>query len=76
MHYGLAATLIQAVEDFLDGPEALRDGSAAAAAEIRRIRAAYPETRRAPDAPSCPSWCPTSATLRPSAPPTRPATSG
>lgn len=44
MHYGLAATLIQAVEDFLDGPEILRDGSAAAAAEIRRIRAAYPET--------------------------------
>ncbi|QJY45618.1 glycosyltransferase [Pseudonocardia broussonetiae] len=44
MHYGLAATLLQAVEDFLDGPEILRDGSAAAAAEIRRIRAAYPET--------------------------------
>lgn len=44
MHYGLAATLLQAVEDFLEGPEILRDGSAAAAAEIRRIRAAYPET--------------------------------
>ena len=44
MHYGLAATLLQAVEDFLDGPEILRDGSADAAAEIRRIRAAYPET--------------------------------
>jgi galactofuranosylgalactofuranosylrhamnosyl-N-acetylglucosaminyl-diphospho-decaprenol beta-1,5/1,6-galactofuranosyltransferase len=44
MHYGLSATLLQAVEDFLDGPEILRDGSAAAAAEIRRIRAAYPET--------------------------------
>lgn len=44
MHYGLAATLLQAVEDFLDGPEILHDGSAAAAAEIRRIRAAYPET--------------------------------
>jgi galactofuranosylgalactofuranosylrhamnosyl-N-acetylglucosaminyl-diphospho-decaprenol beta-1,5/1,6-galactofuranosyltransferase len=44
MHYGLAATLIKAVEDFLEGPEALRDGSAEAAAEIRRIRAAYPET--------------------------------
>jgi len=44
MHYGLAATLIKAVEDFLDGPDALRDGSVAAAGEIRRIRAAYPET--------------------------------
>lgn len=44
MHYGLAATLIQAVEDFLDGPEALCDGSAGAAAEIRRIRADYAET--------------------------------
>jgi galactofuranosylgalactofuranosylrhamnosyl-N-acetylglucosaminyl-diphospho-decaprenol beta-1,5/1,6-galactofuranosyltransferase len=44
MHYGLAATLLTAVEDFLDGPDILRDGSASAAAEIRRIRAAYPET--------------------------------
>lgn len=44
MHYGLAATLLQSVEDFLDGPDILRDGSAAAAAEIRRVRAAYPET--------------------------------
>ncbi len=44
MHYGLAATLLQAVEDFLDGPEILHDGSAGAAARIRRIRAAYPET--------------------------------
>src|SRR4051812_27047425 len=44
MHYGLAATMIQAVEDFLKGPEALADGSATAAAEIRRIRAQYPET--------------------------------
>ncbi|WP_214402058.1 glycosyltransferase [Pseudonocardia lacus] len=44
MHYGLTATLIKAVEDFLEGPEVLRDGSAAAAAEIRRVRAAYAET--------------------------------
>ena len=42
MHYGLAATLIKSVEDFLEGPDALHDGSAAAAAEIRRIRSAYP----------------------------------
>ena len=44
MQYGLAATLIQAVDDFLTGPSVLADGSATAAAEIRRIRAAYPET--------------------------------
>jgi galactofuranosylgalactofuranosylrhamnosyl-N-acetylglucosaminyl-diphospho-decaprenol beta-1,5/1,6-galactofuranosyltransferase len=44
MHYGLAVTLLTAVEDFLDGPDILRDGSAAAAAEIRRIRSAFPET--------------------------------
>lgn len=44
MQYGLAATLIKAIEDFLEGPRILDDGSAAAAAEIRRIRAAYPET--------------------------------
>jgi galactofuranosylgalactofuranosylrhamnosyl-N-acetylglucosaminyl-diphospho-decaprenol beta-1,5/1,6-galactofuranosyltransferase len=44
MHYGLAATLLRAVEDFLAGPAALADGSVAAAAEIRRVRADYPET--------------------------------
>ena len=44
MHYGLAATLLEAVDDFLDGPRGLQDGSAAAAAKIRRIRAGYPET--------------------------------
>ena len=48
MQYGLAATLLQAVEDFLEGPSILVDGSAAAAAEIRRIRAAYPETTPVP----------------------------
>ncbi|WP_181781010.1 glycosyltransferase [Pseudonocardia pini] len=45
MHYGLSATLLQAVEDFLQGPEILRDGSADAAAMIRRVRADYPETK-------------------------------
>ncbi|SHK46773.1 galactofuranosylgalactofuranosylrhamnosyl-N-acetylglucosaminyl-diphospho-decaprenol beta-1,5/1,6-galactofuranosyltransferase [Pseudonocardia thermophila] len=44
MHYGLAATLIKAVEDFLEGPKSMNDGSVAAAAEIRKIRSAYPET--------------------------------
>ena len=44
MQYGLAATLIEAIDDFLRGPAVLDDGSASAAADIRRIRAAYPET--------------------------------
>ena len=48
MQYGLAATLLTAVEDFLEGPAILDDGSAAAAARIRAIRAAYPETRAVP----------------------------
>jgi galactofuranosylgalactofuranosylrhamnosyl-N-acetylglucosaminyl-diphospho-decaprenol beta-1,5/1,6-galactofuranosyltransferase len=46
MQYGLSATLIKAVEDFLEGPEMLRDGGVAAMKEIRRIRDAYPETKR------------------------------
>ncbi len=48
MQYGLAATLIKAVEDFLAGPEILRDGGVQAAAEIRKLRAEYPETVRYP----------------------------
>ncbi len=44
MEYGLAATLIKAVEDFLEGPEFLHDGGQAAAKEIRRLRAEYPDT--------------------------------
>jgi galactofuranosylgalactofuranosylrhamnosyl-N-acetylglucosaminyl-diphospho-decaprenol beta-1,5/1,6-galactofuranosyltransferase len=44
MQYGMTATLLQAVEDFLDGPEALWDGSAGALARVREIRAGYPET--------------------------------
>jgi galactofuranosylgalactofuranosylrhamnosyl-N-acetylglucosaminyl-diphospho-decaprenol beta-1,5/1,6-galactofuranosyltransferase len=48
MQYGLAATLLKAVEDFLDGPEILHDGGVAAMKEIRRIRDDYPETKRYP----------------------------
>lgn len=48
MQYGLSATLIKAVEDFLEGPEILHDGGAAAMKEIRRIRDDYPETKRHP----------------------------
>ncbi|MGQ0839648.1 glycosyltransferase [Actinokineospora sp.] len=44
MQYGLAATLITGAEDFLVGPSVLADGGKRAAAEIRRIRAMYPDT--------------------------------
>ncbi|MTD53417.1 glycosyltransferase [Amycolatopsis pithecellobii] len=44
MRYGLARTLIAAIEDFLRGPEVLADGGVQAAARIRKLRAEYPET--------------------------------
>jgi galactofuranosylgalactofuranosylrhamnosyl-N-acetylglucosaminyl-diphospho-decaprenol beta-1,5/1,6-galactofuranosyltransferase len=44
MRYGLAATLIKAVEDYLAGPGILADGGMAAAREIHRVRAEYPDT--------------------------------
>ena len=53
IQYGLSASIIKAVEDFLRGPSVLADGGAAAAAEVRELRAAYPETvlHRAADLP-------------------------
>ena len=48
MRYGLAATLIKAVEDFLAGPEMLADGGVEAVAAVRKLRAEYPETSRHP----------------------------
>jgi len=48
MQYGAAATLIAAVEDFLAGPETLRDGGTAALSRIRELRSRYPETRCRP----------------------------
>jgi galactofuranosylgalactofuranosylrhamnosyl-N-acetylglucosaminyl-diphospho-decaprenol beta-1,5/1,6-galactofuranosyltransferase len=48
MRYGEAATLVLAVEDFLRGPESLRDGGVAALRAVRELRAAYPETVRHP----------------------------
>ncbi|RBY89849.1 glycosyltransferase [Blastococcus sp. TF02A-26] len=48
MQYGLAHTLIKAVEDFSAGPDMLHDGGVSAAAEIRKERAEYPETVRHP----------------------------
>lgn len=44
MRYGLARTLIMAVEDFLRGPRILDDGGAKAVAAVRKARAAYEET--------------------------------
>ncbi|MFC4854699.1 glycosyltransferase [Actinophytocola glycyrrhizae] len=44
MEYGLAATLIKSMGDFLKGPDFLHDGGAAAAKEIRELRSAYPDT--------------------------------
>ncbi|GAA3460369.1 glycosyltransferase [Saccharothrix longispora] len=48
MQYGLAATQLKAIEDFLKGPGFLRDGGVQAAADIRKLRAEYPETVRHP----------------------------
>jgi galactofuranosylgalactofuranosylrhamnosyl-N-acetylglucosaminyl-diphospho-decaprenol beta-1,5/1,6-galactofuranosyltransferase len=44
MQYGLTATILKAAEDFLEGPEILRDGGVAAAAGIRQLRAEFPDT--------------------------------
>jgi galactofuranosylgalactofuranosylrhamnosyl-N-acetylglucosaminyl-diphospho-decaprenol beta-1,5/1,6-galactofuranosyltransferase len=48
IEYGLAATLIKAIDDFLAGPEIMRDGGMQAAADIRKLRAEFPETVRYP----------------------------
>ncbi|MGH3979049.1 MAG: glycosyltransferase [Pseudonocardiaceae bacterium] len=45
MRYGLAATVIKAIEDFLEGPECLRDGGLEATSTVHKLRAAYPETQ-------------------------------
>lgn len=50
MQYGLAATLIKAIDDFLVGPDMMRDGGMQAAADIRKLRAEYPETVKYPAA--------------------------
>ncbi|MGH3438035.1 MAG: glycosyltransferase, partial [Sciscionella sp.] len=48
MQYGLTATIIKAAEDFLEGPKILADGGTAAAADVRKLRARYPDTKRYP----------------------------
>ena len=67
MRYGLAATLIMAIEDFLAGPEVLRDGGVEAAAAVRKLRAEYPETTRHPThgIPGIPSTAMPIAAARP-----------
>ncbi|RZQ62036.1 glycosyltransferase [Amycolatopsis suaedae] len=57
MQYALTATLLKALEDFLEGPEILRDGGVAAMKEIREIRARYPEAKKydATEVPGIPS---------------------
>ncbi len=44
MQYGLAATLLKALDDFMLGPSILADGGVAAVGEVRALRARYPET--------------------------------
>jgi galactofuranosylgalactofuranosylrhamnosyl-N-acetylglucosaminyl-diphospho-decaprenol beta-1,5/1,6-galactofuranosyltransferase len=46
MQYGMAATLLKAVEDFLSGPSVLDDGGVDASSAIRKLRAEYPDTHR------------------------------
>jgi galactofuranosylgalactofuranosylrhamnosyl-N-acetylglucosaminyl-diphospho-decaprenol beta-1,5/1,6-galactofuranosyltransferase len=56
MQYGLTATVIKGIDDFLRGPELLRDGGQRALTEVRELRRAYPETVRynAADVPGVP----------------------
>jgi galactofuranosylgalactofuranosylrhamnosyl-N-acetylglucosaminyl-diphospho-decaprenol beta-1,5/1,6-galactofuranosyltransferase len=68
MQYGLAATLIKAVEDFLRGPEILADGGVAAVGEIRALRSRFPETIKHP-ATEVPGLRPGQATEIPAGPP-------
>ncbi|MDD7966370.1 glycosyltransferase [Actinomycetospora lemnae] len=44
MNYGLAATLVKAVDDFLAGPEVLADGGVSAAFTVQEERRRYSET--------------------------------
>nr|WP_242452494.1 glycosyltransferase [Rhodococcus rhodnii] len=66
MQYGMAFTLIKAIEDFLRGPEFLKDGGVEAAAAIRRDRSDYGETIRHP-ANDVPGLRPADMTIHPAA---------
>jgi len=50
MQYGLVHTVLQGIEDFLRGPEVLRDGGTSALVEARTSRSIYPETIKHPAA--------------------------
>ncbi|WP_104524839.1 glycosyltransferase [Blastococcus atacamensis] len=56
MQYGLAATAIKGIDDFLAGPEFLHDGGQRALSEVRELRKAFPETviHSASDVPDLP----------------------
>nr|WP_249358998.1 glycosyltransferase [Nocardia cyriacigeorgica] len=56
MQYGLAHTTLQGIEDFLRGPQVLRDGGIEALAKARTSRGEYAETMKHPAAtPPVPS---------------------
>src|SRR5918997_1470728 len=44
LQYGLAATVIKGIDDFLQGPEILADGGQRVLGEVRELRKAYSET--------------------------------
>ncbi|GAA1482369.1 glycosyltransferase [Gordonia sinesedis] len=48
MRYGLAATFLLAVNDFLSGPEVLRDGGRSKLAELAELRGRYRDTQIVP----------------------------
>ena len=50
MQYGLAATLLLSVRDFLSGPRILADGGQSKLAELMQLRAQFPDTVRHPAA--------------------------
>jgi galactofuranosylgalactofuranosylrhamnosyl-N-acetylglucosaminyl-diphospho-decaprenol beta-1,5/1,6-galactofuranosyltransferase len=68
MQYGMAYTLIRAIEEFVAGPGALRDGGMEAAGAIRRERAAYEETIRH-NANAVPGVRPSDMMITPAGPP-------
>lgn len=71
MNYGLATTLIAAVEDFLAGPRVLDDGGVAAVGRIRARRAGHGETVAHP-VTAAPGFGPTEMEIARSGPePTR-----
>ncbi|RBY86542.1 glycosyltransferase [Blastococcus sp. TF02A-30] len=57
MRYGLAALVLRAVEDFLAGPDVLRDGGRETVASVRRLWSQFPETANHPanDVPGVPA---------------------